>query len=101
MTYPTPTQIRYLDDEGILRIDFSDDRQVDYPTEWLRSHCPCAKCQGHGGPRRVIPVTDPRQAVVEDVVPVGNYAMNILWADGHNTGLYSWRWLHENLPPSP
>lgn len=93
---PSPTQIEYLSADHILRVAFDDDSRFDFPTVYLRGYCPCARCQGHGaGPPAWIPVTTWRQASVEDVTPVGNYALCIVWADGHDTGIYTFANLHE------
>ena len=96
---PTPTQVEYIDAEHILRITFDDDQTFEYPTVYLRGYCPCARCQGHGsGPPKWIEVTRWSQATIENVTPVGGYAMCIVWADGHDTGLYTFASLHELGP---
>lgn len=85
-----PTDVFYAEADHILRVTFSDGATHEYPTVYLRGYCPCARCQGHGGgPPRWVPVTRWEQATVEDVTPVGNYAMCIAWADGHDTGIYT------------
>ncbi|QDG50331.1 DUF971 domain-containing protein [Persicimonas caeni] len=94
--HPHPTEIRALEDEGILRIKFSDDEEFDYDTVILRGYCPCAVCQGHGSrPLKWNPPKRKSQIVVDDIGQVGNYAMCIAWEDGHNTGVYSWEFLRE------
>jgi DUF971 family protein len=91
-----PTQIRFLEDEQILRIAFSDDQEFDYDTVILRGYCPCAKCQGHGSrPLKWNPPPSRKAIVVDDISQVGNYAACIAWADGHNTGVYSFEFLRE------
>lgn len=85
-----PTQVRYLQAEDTLRVTFSDDQQVDFPTIFLRGFCPCAKCQGHSaGEPKWVQATNQAQITIEDVTPVGNYAFCIVWADGHDTGIYA------------
>lgn len=87
---PHPTEIEYASERGELIITFSDDLVARYPTVFLRGYCPCAKCQGHSaGPPRWIPVQVDAAARVEDVTPVGNYAICIAWGDGHDTGIYT------------
>ena len=87
---PHPVAIEYVSAEGVLKVVFSDDLVAEYPTVFLRGYCPCARCQGHGGgPPRWVPVTSWRMATVDDVTPVGNYAMCIAWGDGHDTGIYT------------
>ena len=106
--HPHPTEIRYDQRAGLLSMTFSDGYQIDYPTVFLRGYCPCARCQGHAaGPPSWIQPEDARQITVEDVVQVGSYAVCISWADGHDTGIYSFENLrqmaqrvHEGLPAS-
>lgn len=87
---PHPTQINYVQQEHLLKMVFSDGLSAEYPTIYLRGYCPCAKCQGHGaGPPSWIEVTRDAQRVVEDVTQVGAYALCIAWADGHDTGIYT------------
>ena len=69
----------------------------DYPLAYLRGWCPCALCQGHGGERRYIqvPITE-----LTNIAVVGNYALNLSWGDGHDTGIYSYRYLRDLCPCS-
>lgn len=91
---PHPTEVRYLEDEQLLRIVFVDDLVVDYPTPFLRGFCPCARCQGHGaGPPTWTPAPHPAAYVVENVSPVGTYALCVVWGDRHDTGIYSFETL--------
>jgi DUF971 family protein len=91
-----PTQIRYERAEQLLHIDFSDDTSADYPAPYLRGYCPCARCQGHSaGPPQWIEITNERQITIEDVTQVGNYAVCIVWGDGHDTGIYTFQRLHD------
>lgn len=102
MSYiPHPTEIQYRDEDRILAIRFNDDHEVDLPTALLRGFCPCAHCQGHGGgPPKWNPIRTPSAARVEDVHQVGNYAICIVWGDGHDTGIYAFRLLRA-LEPQP
>ncbi len=96
---PHPTQIRYLEAEDTLRVLFSDDLEVDLPTVYLRGFCPCALCQGHqGGDPRWIPITSRAMIIVEDVTPVGAYAICIRWRDGHDTGIHTFSSLRALKP---
>ncbi|RAL21193.1 hypothetical protein DL240_13760 [Lujinxingia litoralis] len=95
---PHPTEIEYKSAQRALRMSFSDDHESVYPTRYLRGFCPCARCQGHtSGPHRFIE-HEPAQAEVVDVRQVGNYAINIVFADGHDTGIYSFQRLRELCP---
>ena len=94
--HPHPTEIRTVEDEGVLHIKFSDDVEFDYDTTILRGYCPCAICQGHGSrPLKWNPPTFKKQLVIDDIGQVGNYAICIAWGDGHNTGVYSFEFLRE------
>lgn len=99
MSTPHPTEVRWLEDQGVLRITFSDDVVRDYPTAFLRGFCPCARCQGHGsGPRTYRMPRTAAATRIDDVTQVGNYAMCIVWGDGHDTGIYSFTLLREMDP---
>lgn len=90
MSTPHPTEVNYLQAQDLLRITFSDDVTRDYPTAFLRGYCPCAHCQGHGsGPLKWNPVRARIAHTIENVTPVGAYALCILWGDGHDTGIFS------------
>ena len=93
---PHPTQIKYLEAEGTLLVDYVDGLSIAYPTKYLRGFCPCARCQGHGGgPATWTPPASERGWVVENVSPVGTYAFCIVWGDGHDTGIYSFEMLRK------
>jgi len=96
MTTPHPTEIRFNEDARLLEITFSDDREYEYPTPILRGYCPCAHCQGHGSlPHTFNPIDHESEIVVSDISQVGAYAICIAWADGHNTGVYSFEMLRQ------
>jgi len=96
---PHPTEVRWLEDDAVLRVTFSDDVVREYPAAFLRGFCPCARCQGHGaGPATYCVPQGAAATRVEDVTPVGNYAMCIVWGDGHDTGIYSFSLLREMDP---
>jgi DUF971 family protein len=82
-------------------ITWMDGHRSSYGFEFLRWQCPCAICRGEGGVPGVLASTKsltPRQTALTDVGPVGNYAMSILWEDGHSTGIYSWDYLRRICP---
>ncbi len=76
-----------------MRIRWSDGHTSEYPWPYLRGWCPCAVCQGHGGGHRY--VEPPDHCELTGISLVGNYALNLLWADRHATGIYSYRYLRE------
>ncbi len=92
---PVPIEIRRLADQGRLHISWSDAHESDYPLAYLRGWCPCAACQGHGGDRRYIHAEN---VELKNVAVVGKYALSLSWGDGHDTGIYSYRYLRELCP---
>jgi DUF971 family protein len=76
----------------VMEIDWADGHKSRYPHRVLRGYCPCAGCQGHEGP---ITFREPgdHQLELEDLAPVGNYAIELRWFDGHASGLFSYRYL--------
>jgi DUF971 family protein len=83
-----------------LEITWSDGGTVVFPLAFLRKHCPCAGCKGERDllGRQLLPVLKttfegPITALGGELV--GNYAMRITFSDGHDTGIYSWRYLRE------
>ncbi len=66
------------------------------PSKRLRDLCPCASCVEEGTGRKLLdPATIPDDVRPTSIQPVGNYAIQIFWSDGHSTGLYTWRALRE------
>jgi DUF971 family protein len=87
---PAPALVIPVEEENVLRILWDDDQLSHYPFAYLRGWCPCAVCQGHGGERHFVKVENPQLAGVS---MVGNYALNPRWADGHETGIYTFEYL--------
>ena len=73
-------------------IDWGDGHKGQYPHAILRGYCPCAGCQGHSGTIRFVETADHQQEI-DTIEPVGNYALQFRWFDGHDSGLYSYRYL--------
>ncbi len=94
-TAPWPTELRVFKSEGRLEIDFSDGKHYSLPAEYLRVESPSAEVMGHGGPATKKIVSDRRHVKIAEVEPVGNYAIRIVFDDKHDTGIYSWSYLHE------
>lgn len=76
----------------VTEIDWADGHKGRYPHEILRGYCPCAACQGHSGSIQFVPPAA-HQLEVEKFDPVGRYALQITWFDGHDTGLYAYKYL--------
>ncbi|WP_394829503.1 gamma-butyrobetaine hydroxylase-like domain-containing protein [Pendulispora albinea] len=77
---------------SVTEIDWGDGHKGIYPHDILRGYCPCAGCQGHGTTIQFIACSGV-QLELEDIEPVGNYALLLKWFDGHSSGLYSYRYL--------
>jgi DUF971 family protein len=91
---PWPVEIRLRKTEKALEIDYDDGGRFSLPAEFLRVHSPSAEVKGHG-PGQEVTVFGKRDVAITAVEPVGNYAVRLLFDDGHDTGLYSWDYLHE------
>ena len=94
-----PTSLHLKKTEA-LDLTWSDGRTVVFPLPFLRKHCPCAGCKGERDllGRQLLPVlktTFDGPITATGGQLVGNYAMRITFSDGHDTGIYSWRYLHE------
>jgi DUF971 family protein len=89
-----PVEIRLKKEERRLEVDFEDGASFSLPAELLRVESPSAEVQGHAPSQKTI-VAGKRHVGIRSVEPVGNYALRILFDDGHDTGLFSWRYLYE------
>ena len=89
-----PTQIKLHKRSGVLEVHFDDGRQFQLPAEYLRVHSPSAEVRGHG-PGQAVLQTGKENVHIEEVEPVGRYAVRLVFDDGHSTGLYSWDFLYE------
>jgi DUF971 family protein len=77
-----------------LTLLFADGESFALAAEYLRVESPSAEVKGHGpGERQTVP--GKRHVKIDRLEPVGNYAIRIVFNDGHDTGLYSWSYLHE------
>jgi len=91
---PWPVEIRVYRAERRLEIDFDDGSTFDLPAELLRVESPSAEVQGHTPSQKVV-VAGKKHVGIEAVEPVGNYAVRIVFDDGHDTGIYSWSYLYD------
>jgi DUF971 family protein len=87
-----PVAIRSPRGGRTTEIDWADGHKGLYPHEALRGYCPCAVCQGHGGPIHWIETKD-EQREIETIETVGGYALALRWSDGHASGIYSYDFL--------
>jgi len=91
---PRPTEIKLHQKSRILEIAFDDGKRFSLPCEYLRVFSPSAEVRGHGPGQEVLQVGK-RDVEIKEIEPVGNYAVKLAFSDGHDTGLYSWEYLHE------
>ena len=89
-----PTAITLHQKSRVLEIAFSDGRSFRLPYEFLRVYSPSAEVRGHGPGQEVLQ-TGKRDVQVLSLDPVGSYAVQPAYSDGHNTGIYSWDYLYE------
>jgi len=94
MSVLAPTEIRVHTRARILDLAYADGRCYSLPAEYLRVHSPSAEVQGHGVEPPVL-VTGKENVGISSVEPVGHYAVRLMFDDGHNTGLYTWKYLYE------
>jgi DUF971 family protein len=87
-----PLEVRAPRGANVMEIDFEDGHRGVYPHDILRGFCPCAMCQGHQGPIRYVPGGSTE---LMDLGEVGDYALRLTWADGHSTGIYTFRFLRD------
>ncbi len=91
---PWPTELRLDSAKTNLTIAFDNGQRFTLPAEYLRVESPSAEVQGHGAGQKQI-VTGKENVKIDRLEPVGNYAVRIRFDDGHDTGLFTWDYLHE------
>jgi DUF971 family protein len=89
-----PSEIRLRKKSRQLTVDFEDGSNFELSFEYLRVHSPSAEVRGHG-PGQEILQTGKENVQIIALEPMGNYAIRIVFDDGHDTGLYSWNYLYE------
>ena len=94
MSEAVPTEIRLRRGARVLAVSFSDGSRFELPFEYLRVHSPSAEVKGHGPGQEVL-VTGKQDVGIRAVEPVGQYAVKLVFDDGHDTGLYTWKYLAE------
>jgi DUF971 family protein len=87
-----PTELRVNPGKDTLRIAFSNGSAIVLSAEKLRVQSPSAEVRGHGG-EKPPPVRGKANVKIQRLEPVGNYAVRIVFDDGHDSGLYSWDYL--------
>ncbi|HSY28567.1 MAG TPA: DUF971 domain-containing protein [Burkholderiaceae bacterium] len=90
---PTPTEITVRTQSRVLELAFEDGVAFSLPFELLRVYSPSAEVRGHGAGQETLQ-TGKREVLLTALEPVGNYAVQPHFSDGHNTGIYSWDYLY-------
>jgi DUF971 family protein len=89
-----PTEIKLHQKSRVMEIAFSDGRGFRLPYEFLRVYSPSAEVRGHGPGQEVLQ-TGKRDVEIRSLEPVGSYAVQPVFSDGHSTGIYSFEYLYE------
>jgi DUF971 family protein len=90
----TPTEIKLRRQSRVLEVGFDDGQRFELPLEYLRVYSPSAEVRGHGPGQETLQLGKHEVQVVK-VDPIGNYAVRLVFNDGHDTGLYTWGYLYE------
>jgi DUF971 family protein len=88
-TTPAPTEIKLHQKSRLLEIAFADGKRFELPYELLRVYSPSAEVRGHGPGQEVLQVGK-KDIDITHVEPVGSYALQLVFSDGHDSGLFSW-----------
>ena len=91
---PTPLEIKLHKKSAMLEITFNDGISATLPAEYLRVYSPSAEVKGHT-PDQAVLQTGKENVAIDAIEPVGNYAVKLVFSDGHDSGLYTWNYLHE------
>lgn len=101
-----PTGITLNKQAGYLEIAWSDETTCRYPLSELREACPCVECRGghqymgrEYDPKNILELKPKRSYAITAIDMVGNYAIQPVWDDGHDTGIYTWEYLRRLCPP--
>jgi DUF971 family protein len=91
---PHPRSLKLRTKSRLLEIEFDDGSRFELPFEYLRVYSPSAEVRGHGPGQETLQLGKHEVGIVA-AEPVGNYAVRLVFDDGHDTGLYTWAYLHE------
>jgi DUF971 family protein len=90
---PKPTNIKLHQKSRVLEITFDNDNTFELSTEFLRVYSPSAEVRGHGPGQEVLQFGK-EDVNITNIEPIGTYAVCLHFDDNHDTGIYSWEWLH-------
>jgi len=91
---PTPTEIKLHQKSRVLEVSFSNGSRFELPYEFLRVYSPSAEVRGHGPGQEVLQIGK-KEVDILNLEPVGSYAVQPHFSDGHATGIFSWDYLYE------
>jgi DUF971 family protein len=91
---PQPTEIKLHQKSRMLEISFADGKSFRFPCEFLRVYSPSAEVRGHGPGQEVLQLGK-KEVEITHIEPVGTYAIQPTFSDGHSTGIYSWDVLYD------
>lgn len=91
---PRPVDIKLHQASRLLEIKFDNHTECMLSCEFLRVYSPSAEVKGHGPGQEVLQIGK-EDVNIAGIEPVGNYAIKLIFSDGHDTGLYSWDYLYE------
>jgi len=90
----SPTEIKLHQKSHFLEISFANGKTFQLPCEFLRVYSPSAEVRGHGPGQEVLQVGK-KNVEIKKIEPVGTYAIQFTFSDGHDTGIYSWDLLYD------
>ncbi|MGB4810957.1 MAG: DUF971 domain-containing protein [Methylophilaceae bacterium] len=91
---PRPIDIRLHQASRLLEVKFDNQTECQLSCEFLRVYSPSAEVRGHGHGQETLQ-TGKEEVNITAIEPVGNYAVRLVFSDGHNTGLYTWDYLYD------
>ena len=91
---PQPTEIKLHQNSRVMEVSFADGKIFKFTFEFLRVYSPSAEVRGHGPGQEVLQ-TGKKEINIERIEPVGVYAVQLAFSDGHETGIYSWELLYD------
>ena len=89
-----PTELKLRTKSRVLEVAFDDGSRFELPFEYLRVFSPSAEVRGHGPGQETLQLGK-HEVGIKAIDPIGNYAVRLVFDDGHDTGLYTWDYLHE------
>ena len=93
MADKVPLEIKLHQQSGLLSLNF-DNEEFKLDAEYLRVYSPSAEVMGHAPGQEVLQIGK-EDVLIQNIVPVGNYAIQIIFDDGHDTGIFTWDYLYE------